>query len=274
MSDSRDTEHEAVPVAVLDTTAPPVNSDTADYLGLFINLDRSEQRRANIEAQIARFGLQQNYQRFPAADGNVLKLPNPRLQNSEMGCFTSHYLVLKANLGCPHHLHIIEDDVIFSALTGELVPDICQLLDGALSEYDIVCTDVFINSMDFRHYKKLYDAAVKRDEKGQITDIKFQVLDLRNKNFACTPSSVVNKKSIRKLHDLCEKFLWGGPTLPIDLFYRGLCDAGLIRIGCLFPFVTSLNLDQVTETTIGGRYDMMTPLALAVARATFFIDCD
>jgi GR25 family glycosyltransferase involved in LPS biosynthesis len=68
------------------------------YSGFYINLDRSRERRADVEAQLAQHKLAHAYTRFKAADGNALDLPNPHLKNGEMGCFTSHYLLLKKQL--------------------------------------------------------------------------------------------------------------------------------------------------------------------------------
>src|SRR5258708_15667754 len=94
----------------------PDEGEAGAYRGFYINLDRSPERRGEVEAQLKRFGLEHRYRRFPAADGNVLNVPNPRLTNAEIGCFTSHYLVLKENLDSRTHLHIVEDDVVFSTL--------------------------------------------------------------------------------------------------------------------------------------------------------------
>ena len=45
--------------------------------GFYINLDRATDRRKEMEAQLAKFGLADRYQRFSASDGNSLNFPNP-----------------------------------------------------------------------------------------------------------------------------------------------------------------------------------------------------
>ena len=46
-------------------------------IGFYINLDRSPDRRAHMETELARHNLQDRYNRFAGTDGNVLGLPNP-----------------------------------------------------------------------------------------------------------------------------------------------------------------------------------------------------
>ena len=244
---------------------------TAGYAGFYINLDRSADRRAEIEAQLAKFKLAERYQRFPAADGNALGLPNPHLSDAEMGCFTSHYLVLKANLGSPSHLHVVEDDVVFSAAAERLVSSVFD--NPPLAQYDIVCTDTYVDFDQLRRCKQLYDASVPRTPDG-AADIKFQIIDLKGMGFALLSSYVVNRDSIGKLHDLCAAELANGPRRPIDLFLREKLDDGTLKIASIFPFVTSTRIEHLMGTTIEGRYDMLSPLAAAIARHSFFVECD
>ena len=60
------------------------------YTGIYINLDRSTERRAVMEDQLTRLGLQDRYARFSAVDGNQLGL-RTSLTDSQIGCFTSHH---------------------------------------------------------------------------------------------------------------------------------------------------------------------------------------
>src|ERR1700748_3472098 len=114
------------------------NLSHMDYQGFFINLDRSPQRRAEIEAHLAQFGLEKAYRRFPAAEGNSLHLPNPgpKLLAGEIGCFISHYLLLKENLGQTKPLHVVEDDVQFSRYTAPVIQSL--MTGGSLAHYDII----------------------------------------------------------------------------------------------------------------------------------------
>src|ERR1700733_16232186 len=128
-----------------------------DYRGFYINLDRRPDRRAEMEAELARYNLKEAYKRFSAADGNSLRGPNPHLKEGEMGCFTSHYLLLKENLGQTKPLHVIEDDVVFASCTGQAIR--WAIEQGHLAKYDIIYTDIFVPLLNdaYKVYKKFYD---------------------------------------------------------------------------------------------------------------------
>jgi GR25 family glycosyltransferase involved in LPS biosynthesis len=247
------------------------------YTGFYINLDRSRERRAQVEAQLAQYSLEHAYTRFKAADGNALDLPNPHLKSGEMGCFTSHYLLLKKNLDAPQHLHVIEDDVVFSSHADKVIR--ATIDTGGLDSYDIIFTDTYvpINVDAFRMYKELYDRSVARDGSGAIVNAAFTVIDLAGWLFATTSSYLVNSKSIRKLYNIYTNELTNGPRVPIDLLIRNKAAQGVIKVGCIFPFITSVRLDDDIGTTIAdraaiGRHDKLTVLAGDIARHSFFIE--
>src|SRR5580704_1320494 len=200
-----------------------------NYAGFYINLDRRPGRKSEMETELARYGMQDAYKRFSAADGNVLKMPNPHLKEGEIGCFTSHYLLLKANLGQPRHLHILEDDVVFASCTPAAIQ--WAIAEGHLAKYDIIYTDIFVPLLNdaYKAYKKFYDAAVKRDAGGNIASTSFSIVDLKTLLFGSTTSFLVNQQSIEKLHDLYAKEMAKGPSLPVDLFIRKLCSEGTIK---------------------------------------------
>src|SRR5579862_7677610 len=134
------------------------------YIGIYINLDRSTERRAAIEAELVRHGLGDRYRRFKAADGNSLGLQTP-LTDSEVGCLTSHYLAVKDHRDCMQHLHVVEVDVVFSRLTEKMIRHVVS--SSLIDRYDIVFLDSVIDPLQeglpFREYKELYDKCIVRD---------------------------------------------------------------------------------------------------------------
>jgi GR25 family glycosyltransferase involved in LPS biosynthesis len=250
-----------------------------NYAGYFINLDRSRERRTEIEQQLAALKLDAAYQRFKAADGNTLKLPNPHLKNGEMGCFISHYLLMKKTMEKSEPLHVIEDDVL---LSQQMVPVLdATIAAGELERYDIIFTDTYvpINVDGLRFYKSLYDQNVVRDAQGKISDIRFSIIDLAGRLFATTSSYLIGPRSLRKLYNIYTKELNAGARVPIDLFIRNKAAEGVIKVGCIFPFITSVRLEHSSATTIDGRadlgrHDRLTVLAGDVARQSFFIEGD
>jgi len=245
------------------------------FVGIYINLDRCPERRAEIEGEFLRLGLNGKYSRLPAADGNALNLSNPKLNNGEIGCFTSHYLALKQNLGSGQHLHVIEDDTLFASCTESVINRIID--SGELDQLDLLYTDVAIplSNDAFKALKATYDSIVTRDESGALQSAAFQILPLNEYMFVTTSSFVINKNSIEKLYRLYHEELTSGASVPIDVFLRQKIDAGIIQAGCVFPFITSVRVDRVMDSTVRKVRDVTYRFtAAAIARYSFFIGCD
>jgi GR25 family glycosyltransferase involved in LPS biosynthesis len=244
------------------------------YTGFYINLDRCPDRRADMESELARVGLSQNYRRFAAADGNTLNLPNPHLNNGEIGCFLSHYLVLKENLGAARHLHIIEDDTIFDASTERTIHRVIE--SGEIGAYDILFTDMALPLANdaYKSCKAVYDSIVTRDSKGALEKVAFQILDLDI--FAPAASSyIINPRALEKIVRLYHDELTQGASMPVDVFLRDKARSGAIKAGCLFPFVTSVRVERTYDSTVRKVPDVtMRFTAANIARYSFFIGCD
>src|ERR1700684_3660359 len=112
-----------------------------DYVGRYINMDRSTERRDALEAQFAAFGCADRYERFAAIDGQRLDRSRSSLTAGECGCFESHYRCIKDSLGDDRHLHIVEDDVVFGPRT---IPLLDQVIGDAFSQGAMVFTDIFV----------------------------------------------------------------------------------------------------------------------------------
>jgi GR25 family glycosyltransferase involved in LPS biosynthesis len=245
---------------------------TPPYTGAYINLDRSSDRRAQVEAEIAAFGLGDRYQRFAAAAGNALAFPNPRLSDGEIGCFTSHLLLLKQALGSDAHVHVVEDDALFSRFTASMIESLA--VSEAIDDYDIVFTDSTVTPTraDYEQFHALYDACVERDAAGNVTRVHPRVVDYY---VGATTSYIVNRRAIPKLVDLFTRELENGATMPIDLFIRKAAREGRLRVGSLFPFATSLRIENVLNNTIAGRRNnLLSRIAVCLGRISFFAECD
>jgi len=244
------------------------------YAGFYINLDRSPERKKAIEAELARNGLGGRYTRFAATDGNALNFPNPhRLVKSEIGCFTSHYRLLMANKDQSRPMHVIEDDIV-------LCPPVEMMLDrliesGEINKYDLVFTDVHIPLMNqyCNIFKDRYDANVKRDNLGKFESTAFSIIDMGDIDFASTCSFLVNGQSIGKLATLYEAELKKGAETAIDVFINKLSHNGDIKVGCLFPFITSIRPESCDQSTIHNRRAVST-FADHMLRHSFFIGCN
>lgn len=67
-----------------------------------------------------------------------------------------------------------------------------------------------------------------------------------------------------------------GPSPPIDLFLRQCAISGVIRVGLLAPFVTSIDFAEVHRSTIAAANPAANAsvMVLAVLRYLFFVDRD
>jgi GR25 family glycosyltransferase involved in LPS biosynthesis len=244
-----------------------------DYAGFYINLDRNPERRAAMEAQLARLGLEKNYRRFSASDGNALNFPNPTgLPNGVMGCFTSHYLLMKENLDATLPLHVIEDDILLAGCMRAAIEDVIR--KGLLDHYDLIFTDILVptSSLYYKAYKNLFDKITKCDASGRVIEAGFQLIDLRDKKFVTAASFVVGPRAIQKLHDLYAAELTAGTRAPVDILIWQQVAEGTLKAACLFPFVTSVELGYGSGTMIGEPAGEL--FAAGLARHSFFVERD
>lgn len=245
-----------------------------NHVGLYINLDRSVERRAAMEAQIARHGLHGIYRRFSGADGNILGVPTS-LTAGEIGCLTSHYLVCREHVDSAVHLHVVEDDTIFSGIMSQTIHAVIS--SGFMEQYDILFLDSVINPFSNQRSdalwkcKKCFDAGVIRDEHGNVVKLR-DVLWLRYSGGS--GSYIINCRSIRRLLSVYEQVLAAGAEDQVDLMIRDRAQAGQLRVGVLFPFVTSARLDDPDTTIAGRERDQRSALAIDLLRRSFFVDRD
>lgn len=244
------------------------------YAGYYINLDRSTERRMHIETELERYNLTHNYQRFCAADGNSLNIKSTSLNPGHLGCWTSHYLLLKENLGREQHLHVVEDDVIFASCTERVIHSV--IASGYLDRCDILFTDISIPLLNevYKVYKALYDKNVVLAADGKIESVKFEAIDLSKIIYSSTTSFLVNKNSVQKIYNMYEQEIKRGLEVPIDLFIRHKNHAGELKVGTLFPFITSFRLDAELRSEISPLEDRSGMIAAGIGRYAFFVGCD
>jgi GR25 family glycosyltransferase involved in LPS biosynthesis/Flp pilus assembly protein TadD len=240
------------------------------YTGCYINLDRSTDRRAEVEREIARHAQPDCYRRFAAVDGQRYPGSAAGLAGGELGCFLSHCLLLLRKIGCEHHLHVVEDDVVFSPLTRPTINAL--VVSGAIDKFDIVFTDGFIQptTTDFARYRTLFERSVERDAAGSVVAIEPGIIDYS----ANTTSYVVNRASISKVYSVLMQILDGKRGRPIDLAIRDAAMSGVLRVGCLFPFVTCSRIDGRGASTIFRSGSQLSRALLQMARYSFFVGAD
>ena len=220
-------------------------ADQSRYRGIFINLERSVDRRTRLEAQLRKFNLEERYSRFSAFEGYASAEVSSAITAREHACFRSHYTALQSTRSKDVTIHIMEDDV---ELSPQLEQIICSLDEGgAFDDFDIVFTDTAVD-LDLellRNYKKLFDAYWRRQPS------KLNVIAINNQYLFGSESYLVPSKAVNKVLSILRMGLEAGPQLPIDLFLRQEAHGGQLGLGCIFPFVTTIQLDEVGRSTLG-----------------------
>jgi len=240
------------------------------YLGYYINLDRSPDRRAVMDAQLARLGLTERYRRFVAVDGSPPGIVSPTLTASELGCFASHHVLLRSQTESATHLHVIEDDIVLAQRTAQFIEGI--IAAGMLDGIDLLFTDMVVQSdLNFlRRARRWYDTDISRDAAGTATEVRFRPMAYT----ASMTSYLVNRQSIGRVGHLFGGELARGARRPIDLFIRDQVAAGALRARGLFPFITSIRPGAPTSMTVRDDHDQLSTLALDLLRHSFFVECD
>jgi len=167
---------------------------------------------------------------------------------------------------------VIEDETIFASCARDVIKRV--IAAGFLDDYDMIYTDISVPLRNEVHklYKSAYDKAVKRDAQGKIESAAFNVLNVCNRPYASTSSFLVNRRSIGKIHDIFAHELLNGTGNPVDLIIRDFNHRGRLKVGCIFPFVTSVRLGNSFSSTVDPRADREPELAVDIARVLFFIE--
>jgi GR25 family glycosyltransferase involved in LPS biosynthesis len=249
------------------TAKPP---ERQPYHGLFINLDSSTSRRSRIEAELRKYQLQDRYARFPAVDGRALASVQGAISAGEHACFQSHYRALERAKAANGTVHILEDDVVLSPQLEQIVSGFDT--GGMFDYFDLIFTDIALglDILLLRRLKTLFDAH------RQSQRPKFDVLDFNNVYQAGFQSYLVPRKSLDKVLSMLRRGLDSGPNVPVDIFVRQEAQEGRLRLGCIFPFVTSVQLGDAAATTIADRAQNteITREIVALLRYSFFVGRD
>jgi GR25 family glycosyltransferase involved in LPS biosynthesis len=243
------------------------------YRGFYINLDRSTERRARMEAQLAALGLSANYTRFAATDGAALNGRGP-LRAGEVGAFHSHTRALDEARKGSGAAHIIEDDAVLCEHTAPAIAGAvaAQFFD----RFDILFTDMFVapHLGLLKVLKTAFDRVLGQGTRA-LGFGDLQILDLAGQNFSCLTSYVVGPRALERVHALLRQELERGPTLPVDLFLRNCVLQGQLRAACAVPFVTSFDFDDIARSTIVEGVGARPSVAvLAALRYSFYAKRD
>lgn len=250
----------------------PADTGVRPWSGYYINLDRAVDRRRSMEAQLARHDLSGTYARFSAVDGAKLGRASPR-GAGEVGIFRSHLDVLGKVAASDRPAHIVEDDVVFSDLT--LPATEAMLGRHILRQFDLVLHETYVG-VSISTIRKFHSAFNDAMLAGPITRAdQLQVVDISAGYQNSLASYMVSPASARRLVRVLEEEWARGPTVAVDSVIRREANAGRLRIACIFPFVTTVDVD-LSWTSEAGRLREIAgrPLLELLLRYAFYVRRD
>jgi GR25 family glycosyltransferase involved in LPS biosynthesis len=239
------------------------------FHGLYINLDRAEERQRALAGELRRLELDGVYQRFPAIDGQTIPRKG-KLTRGETAIFRSHVEATKRAAGSPRFLHILEDDAV---LSEHLAPVVTYAISRRLLDnFDLIFLDVgvYADLASMKSLEAIARQALEKAESGTIAPSDFRLVDLRKVKFFAASSYLVNPRSVGRLVTAYEKEWASDTILPLDNFMMREIGAGTIKAACILPMVTTVRADVASQS---GRDDKaITGTAFGLLRQSFYID--
>jgi hypothetical protein len=231
--------------------------------GVFINLDRSPERRAEMERQIAEIELPYPLRRLAGVDGERQPVGPPPLRAGQYGCWLSHLKALEQSIGQDHHLHIMEDDALISTALP-ILPEVVQSLDsGSAGEWDILYLDAtVVEALDM--CQVFGWAKTARDDGTVRVRAIPQVFTIYGLH-----SYVINSARKAFILDFLKRHMAQGKAIDNVMAYG--IQSGQLRAFMTTPFMTA-GSDLGLDSTTGGPDDRF--VAWQIYRQLCFYDLD
>ena len=239
--------------------------------GYFINLDRSVDRRKHMALQLDAAGLSQ-YRRFPAIDGRLRKAPFIR-KPGELGIYQSHSSLLRTAAAGDRPIHVLEDDVVLSDLAASAIALVIG--NHVLDQFDLVVLETYIGHdiQNVRGWTQLLSKA-KTEAWPVVTAEQLQILDITQIYLFGTTSYLAGPTGAKRVVSILDEEWRRGPTIPVDTVIQKAARAGRLRVGCVFPFVTSLDLVLSMASEAGRNETENDVLVQRLLRYSFYVKAD
>jgi GR25 family glycosyltransferase involved in LPS biosynthesis len=232
--------------------------------GCYINLDRSPERAAFMQAQLERLGLHW-VQRLAATDAQAAALPpGCPLLPGEYACFLSH---LRAVETAPEDgfMLVLEDD---TELSDQLPGMLERALAAPLPGFDIALLECQPH-FSLAHVSELWSAAARHFIGASRRVAGIDLLDAAQYYKWGTPGYLVPPGARARLLARMRAWLAEGPQLPIDRRLERALVAGELQGVITVPFLVTTGLQWHGRSEIGAG-DRLPPGQLMVLRRLLF----
>lgn len=214
--------------------------------GRYINLSESGARRAKIEKQLHDLQLENNYERFDAIRGEAQEAKERGLKAGELGLWKSWLGILKEEKNRKEEqsrfLHIIEDDCKLTNYLYKLI----KADDNLEERFDILATDMYVNP-------SIYETLINTCK--DCIDNK-TINYVNNIYTGCTSSMLIHQTKIEKVYSILEnEYIKKERLIPLDNYLRRCNKNNELKIVATLPFLTSIQLEELEDSTIQSYND-------------------
>lgn len=235
--------------------------------GFYINLDRSPDRRAFMQDQLGRLGMDW-VRRFPAIDAAQVQVPpGCTLLPGELACLHSHLEVLRQAPRDRCTL-VLEDDPELSPQLPELVAKAAQ---GRLDQVDVLVLECQPH-FSLAHLSHLWTSAsryIGRDAQGRRAVTGVDLLDARlYYKWGCS-AYVVTPAGRERMAALCEAWLRQGPVLAIDRALEMAFVRGELRGLVTVPFLATTGLRWHGHSTVANGWRVPPDFLMVLRRLLY-----
>ena len=222
--------------------------------GIYINLDRSSDRKDSLLSQLVSAGLPSNeYERFSAIEpvGDEPQLSRGLKSKGELGLFRSlsSVFAMIGDSGFDEVVHVVEDDAAFPVGGSVAIESVTRLMVShpVLKTADIIFLDYFLN-------RNLFASVMSIRE--NLASGSFHFIPAKNAYLACTGSFLVKRSSASYISILLSRILDSSDTLvPVDLTLRALLRMGALRGFLAVPLLSAPGWEQDDDSTIQSHSD-------------------
>ena len=244
--------------------------DAAPLWGCYINLDRSPDRAAWMQEQLARLGLDW-VQRLPAVDmREVLPPPGCPLLPGAYACFHSHTKALEQAPAGAYAL-VLEDD---TELCDQFAEYLHKLVHAPLDGVDVVFLECQPH-YTIAHLSALWGAASRQLAAAPNEPLRrrargIELLDARTFFHWGNGAYLVTPGGRERLLALRRRWLDSVPQLPLDRSMERALGAQELRGHVCVPFLATTGLRWHGHSTIGNDAARMPPDVLMLLRRLLY----
>lgn len=209
--------------------------------GHYINLETAVSRRQKIEKHLKQLSWGYSYSRFRAETSNDTEASKRGLTKGEYGLWKSWIKLLKntiesADIQSYDYLHILEDD----AILNQKMIEVLDQLDPTKYGIELLATEMYANEEIWR---SLIETWKRQTQKRTIGILLLFT--------GCASSVLIPSKSVKKIYEeLKKEYKQSEILLPIDNTIVKLENQKRLRVGCTFPFLSSIDQELIADSNI------------------------